>query len=277
MKTDVMRWRKKEERNNRYHKKDSGGKTGGSTGMERRWKKRKKVRKGGGRDRNIVRQRNRKEKHFQNNGENGGSVGMERGRKKEKKWGRKTKMLGEKMDRVPKKERAKRTTEKKGRRQKLWMKQGKTNYEGKIKRQERETEGKEKRKEWKEWPPFLSPRHPLTLRPPYFPPRPFFSLPPPSALSTFISETFDTRMTPLPLALLKVKFNASSQTQKRRRRSVFCSHRGRVSQFNQKEGLENDKTGFKKTVWVVSTCRMEPMFRPDQLTSSILQPQDGAC
>lgn len=162
----------------------------------------------------------------------------ERGRKKEKKWGRKTKMLGEKMDRVPKKERAKRTTEKKGRRQKLWMKQGKTNYEGRIKRQERETEGKEKRKEWKEWPPFLSPRHPLTLRPPYFPPRPFFSLPPPSALSTFISETFDTRMTPLPLALLKVKFNASSQTQKRRRRSVFCSHRGRVSQFNQKEGFK---------------------------------------
>lgn len=162
----------------------------------------------------------------------------ERGRKKEKKWGRKTKMLGEKMDGVPKKERAKRTTEKKGRRQKLWMKQGKTNYEGKIKRQERETEGKEKRKEWKEWPPFLSPRHPLTLRPPYFPPRPFFSLPPPSALSTFISETFDTRMTPLPLALLKVKFNASSQTQKRRRRSVFCSHRGRVSQFNQKEGFK---------------------------------------
>lgn len=30
------------------------------------------------------------------------------------------------------------------------MKQGKTNYEGKIKRQERETEGKEKRKEYKE-------------------------------------------------------------------------------------------------------------------------------
>lgn len=75
-------------------------------------------------------------------------------------------------------------------------------------------------------------------------------------------------MTPLPLALLKVKFNASSQTQKRGRRSVFCSHKGLVSQFNQKEGIKNDKRRFKKRVWVVSTCRVELMFSPDQLTSS---------
>lgn len=79
------------------------------------------MRKGEGRDRNIVRQRKNKKTGRKNTfriTEKMEGV-WERGRKKEKKWGRKTKMLGEKMDGVPKKERAKRTTEKKGRRQKL--------------------------------------------------------------------------------------------------------------------------------------------------------------
>lgn len=97
----------------------------------------------------------------------------------------------------------------------------------------------------------LSPHHPLTLWPPYFLLCLSFS-PSSLALSTFISETFDTGMTPLPLALLKVKFNPSSQT---RHHPVFLSVVAQRLQSTVYRKKQRENTDWRFDVMLPAVCR----------------------